>query len=65
MLSLVLARLGTAEPVPGTVVMSGRDDGKGFAAALADPAHAHRLVPLERLLSGVLTRSEARPAERR
>jgi CheY-like chemotaxis protein len=62
----VLARLGTVDPVPSAVVVTGTEDpAPGFAAALNDPANAGRAVPLSQLVEAVVARSEATPVEKR
>jgi CheY-like chemotaxis protein len=56
---LVVARLGTADPVPNAVLIPGTDDpASGFAAALFDPANVDRAVPLAKLLADAVTRAE-------
>ena len=61
----IVAGLGAADPLPITVLVPGTEDpAAAFAAVLADPAHAGRAVPLDRLLGAVLARSEAPPPER-
>jgi len=62
----ILARLGTVDPVPAAVVIPAADDfTTAFAAALADPVHASRIVGLDDVLTAIVTRSEAPPAEKR
>ena len=61
----IVAGLGAADPLPITVLVPGTEDpAEAFATVLADPAHAARAVPLDRLLGTVLARSEAPPPER-
>ena len=62
---VIVAGLGAVDPLPITVLVPGTEDpATAFAAVLADPAHAGRALPLDRLLGTVLARSEAPPPER-
>jgi hypothetical protein len=62
----IVAALATVDPVPHAVVVPGSTDvAKGLTAALADPAHAGRTMPRDRVLADVLKRTEAPPPERR
>ena len=64
-ISWYVAGLGAVDPLPITVLVPGTEDpATAFAAVLADPAHAGRALPLDRLLGTVLARSEAPPPER-
>ncbi|TMA50197.1 MAG: hypothetical protein E6J76_12430 [Deltaproteobacteria bacterium] len=61
----IAAQLGACDPPPTTVLVAGSQDrAVGFAAALVDPARAHHLIPLDKLLARFLGRGEA-PGERR
>jgi predicted nucleic acid-binding Zn-ribbon protein len=63
----IVAQLGTADTPPGLVVLipGAEDPCAGFAATLADPAYAGRIVTLQGLLAAILARSDESPAERR
>jgi ActR/RegA family two-component response regulator len=62
----IVGQLAAADEPPGAVLIPGAEDPcAGFAATLADPAHAARLVTLQGLLAALLLRSEAPPVERR
>jgi CheY-like chemotaxis protein len=62
----IVARFAAADPAPSAVLIPGDDDmPSAFAATLADPAHAGRILTLGQLLGAVLGRSEAPPVEKR
>jgi CheY-like chemotaxis protein len=62
----IVAQLAAATLPPAAVLVPGRDDAATcFAALLADQRHAARAIPLGELITAVLGRSEAPPAERR
>lgn len=62
----IIASMAGGEPLPHLVLLLGaKDPAQGFALALRDPAHASRMVPLDKLVADACQRSEERPAERR
>ena len=55
----IAAQLGACDPPPITVLVAGSQDrAAGFAAALAEPARAHQLIPLDKLIARFLGRNE-------
>jgi hypothetical protein len=49
-----VAQLSACDPVPIVVLIAGeRDPAAGFAAALAHPVHASRIIPLARMAARV------------
>ncbi len=61
----IVAALGAAEAIPVTVLIAGPDDvAQNFAATLEDPTHVGRAVPLDRLLTAIVDRSESAPQRR-
>jgi CheY-like chemotaxis protein len=60
----ILARLSAAEPVPATLLVPGADDAIVFGTICAQPAHAQRLLPLDRLLAGLFGRKGDAPPGR-
>ncbi|HYV55931.1 MAG TPA: GAF domain-containing protein [Candidatus Nitrosopolaris sp.] len=58
----IAAQLGACDPPPTTVLVAGSQDrATGFAAALAEPARAHQLIPLDKLVMRFLGRNEKAP----
>ena len=59
----VLVALSKVTPIPHAVVVGvGDEDAEGFAGLLDDQRMASRLLPMERLLSDALRRTDAAPA---
>jgi len=55
----IAAQLGACDPPPITVLVAGSQDrAAGFAAALAEPARTHQLMPLDKLVARFLDRNE-------
>jgi CheY-like chemotaxis protein len=62
----IISRIAGLDAPPSTVIIAAADDASaGFASALADPAHAVRMLSLRQVLAALLARSEAPPTERR
>jgi hypothetical protein len=64
--SAIIASMGGTDPLPHLILLLGpTDPAPGFASAVRDPAHAARMLPLDRLVADVARRSEDRPGEKR
>lgn len=62
----IVAGLTAVDPIPHAVLIPGGPEAPdAFAALLADPIHAARATPRERMLADILRRSQAPAAERR
>jgi two-component system KDP operon response regulator KdpE len=62
----VIAALGGIDPIPYAVVVGGSDDAPtALRAQLADGTHARRLLPLDKLVTELLARTETTPVVER